>query len=107
MTHACQLPGFQGAEGSGDDACGALVGVPKVAMLFLATKGFAHSAVWAMWFQQAGGLLPADCAAAAVCAAGDDTARAAALSALLSSCGPTSQTPGTHLHTVDPGTLLS
>ncbi len=70
------------------------MGVPKVAMLFLATKGFAHSAMWAMWFQQAGGLLPADCAAAAVCRAGDPAARAAALGALLRSCGPFPQAPG-------------
>ena len=83
----------QGSGGS-RDTCGALVGVPKVAMLFLATKGFAHSAVWAMWFQQAGGLLPADCAAAAVCSAGNSTARAYALGALLQSCGPSSQAPG-------------
>ncbi|BDA45402.1 probable glycosyltransferase BC10 at C-terminar half [Coccomyxa sp. Obi] len=93
MCHFGGSQSFKDAKGSGD-ACGALVGVPKVAMLFLATKGFAHSALWAMWFQQAGGLLPADCAAAAVCTAGDDAARAAALSALLSSCGPTSQAPG-------------
>lgn len=81
-------------QGAGQAQCETLLGVPKVAMLFLATKGFQHAAMWAMWFQQAGGLLPADCAAAAVCGAADPAARAAALTALLRSCGPSSQAPG-------------
>jgi hypothetical protein len=63
-------------------------------MLFLATKGFPHAAMWGTWMQQAGGLLPSDCLAAAVCGAGDAAAQAAALDAVLAACGPYSKPPG-------------
>ncbi len=68
-----------------------------MAMLFLATKGFPHAAMWANWFHQAGGLLPGDCLTAAVCRAGDADAQAAALNEVLAVCGPSHTTPGGHI----------
>lgn len=74
--------------------CSALLRVPKVAMLFLATSGFPHAAMWGTWFQQAGGLLPSDCLTAAVCGAEDGAAQAAALDQVLAACGPSESAPG-------------
>lgn len=51
-------------------ACGAAVGAPKVALLFLTKGGMAHDAMWAAWLDAVGGVVPADCARAAACAAG-------------------------------------
>ena len=55
------------------DACAAVINVPKIAMLFLATKGFPHAAMWSMWFQQIRGLVPRDCVAQAFCAGRADS----------------------------------
>ena len=77
----------------GGDRCAAAFGIPKVAMMFLAMGPFPHAAMWALWFQQAGGLLPADCMASAACGAEKDGEKARALSGLLRACGPASRPP--------------
>ncbi len=76
------------------DACAAVINVPKIAMLFLATKGFPHAAMWSMWFQQIRGLVPRDCVAQAFCAAGRTQGDAAGFNELVQACGPSSETPG-------------
>lgn len=73
------------------DACAAVINMPKIAMLFLATKGFPHAAMWAMWFQQARGLVPRDCVTAALCGTKGDPA---GFIELLQACGPAKETPG-------------
>lgn len=58
--------------------------------MFLTKGPLPHGALWAAWLSQAGGLLPADCAAAAACgavgAAAAGSARRAALEGMLHSC---------------------
>ena len=76
------------------DACAAVINVPKVAMLFLATKGFPHAAMWSMWFQQIRGLVPRDCVAQAFCPGGRTQGDAAGFNQLIQACGPSSETPG-------------
>ena len=77
-----------------EDACAAAISVPKVAMLFLATKGFPHAAMWSMWFQQIRGLVPRDCVAQAFCPGGRAPGDAAGFNELVRACGPSSETPG-------------
>ena len=50
--------GVSGAIVAQADACADAFNMPKVAMMFLAMDTFPHAAMWALWFQQAGGLLP-------------------------------------------------
>ena len=50
-------------------SCGAAIGAPKVALLFLTKGAMAHDAMWAAWLEAAAGTVPADCARAAACAA--------------------------------------
>ena len=76
------------------DACGAVVNVPKVAMLFLATKGFPHAPMWSMWFQQVRGLVPKDCVAQALCPGGGTRGDVAGFNDLVQACGPTKETLG-------------
>ena len=76
------------------DACGAVINVPKIAMLFLATKGFPHAAMWAMWFQQVRGLVPKDCVAKAFCPGRGTKGDVAGFNDLVQACGPTDETQG-------------
>lgn len=76
------------------DACAAVINVPKIAMLFLATKGFPHAAMWSMWFQQIRGLVPRDCAAQAFCPGGRTQGDAAGFNELIQACSPSRETPG-------------
>ncbi|CAL5228702.1 g11882 [Coccomyxa viridis] len=76
------------------DACAAVINVPKIAMLFLATKGFPHAAMWSMWFQQVRGLVPRDCVAQAFCQRGRTRGDPAGFNELIQACGPSSETPG-------------
>ena len=76
------------------DACGAVINVPKIAMLFLATKGFPHAAMWAMWFQQVRGLVPKDCVARAFCPGRGTKGDVAGFNELVQACGPTDETQG-------------
>ncbi len=76
------------------DACAAVINVPKIAMLFLATKGFPHAAMWSMWFQQVRGLVPRDCVAQAFCQRGRTQGDPAGFNELIQACGPSSETPG-------------
>lgn len=68
--------------------------MPKVAMLFLATKGFPHAPMWSMWFQQVRGLVPKDCVAQAFCPGGDTRGDVAGFNELVQACGPTQETLG-------------
>jgi len=76
------------------DACAAVINVPKIAMLFLATKGFPHAAMWSMWFQQIRGLVPRDCVAQAFCGARGTRGDPAGFNELIQACGPSSETAG-------------
>ena len=76
------------------DACGAVINVPKIAMLFLATKGFPHAAMWAMWFQQVRGLVPKDCVARAFCPGRGTKGDVAGFNDLVQACGPTDESQG-------------
>lgn len=78
------------------DACAAVINVPKIAMLFLAMKGFPHAAMWSMWFQQIRGLVPRDCVAQAFCPGARTRGDAAGFNELIQACSPTSETPGLH-----------
>ena len=71
--------------------------MPKVAMMFLAMEAFPHAAMWALWFQQAGGLLPTDCVASAVCGSGAPAAQLRALTSVLGACGPDANPPSAPL----------
>ena len=76
------------------DTCGAVINVPKIAMLFLATKGFPHAAMWAMWFQQVRGLVPKDCVAKAFCPGRGTKGDVAGFNELVQACGPTDESQG-------------
>ena len=76
------------------DACGAVINVPKIAMLFLGTKGFPHAAMWAMWLQQVRGLVPKDCVARAFCPGRGTKGDVAGFNELVQACGPTDETQG-------------
>ena len=76
------------------DACGAVINVPKIAMLFLGTKGFPHAAMWAMWFQQVRGLVPKDCVAKAFCPGRGTKGDVAGFNELVQACGPTDESQG-------------
>ena len=76
------------------DACGAVINAPKIAMLFLATKGFPHAAMWAMWFQQVRGLVPKDCVAKAFCPGRGTKGDVAGFNELVQACGPTDESKG-------------
>lgn len=65
--------------------------------MFLAMESFPHAAMWALWFQQAGGLLPADCVASAVCGSGAPAAQLAALTSVVGACGPAAKPPSSPL----------
>ncbi|KAK9787631.1 hypothetical protein WJX73_008336 [Symbiochloris irregularis] len=49
------------------DECGPAVGMPKVALLYLTRGPMAHEQLWSTWFEQAAGLVRADCLGAALC----------------------------------------
>ena len=67
--------------------CGASIGSPKVALLFLTKGAMPHDAMWAAWLEGAAGLVAADCAADAACAeAGGGTPGGAVLSRLQEEC---------------------
>ena len=40
------------------DACAQLVGLPRVALMFLSRGDMPHEALWAQWFGDAEGMLP-------------------------------------------------
>jgi hypothetical protein len=73
--------------------------------MFLAMGPFPHAAMWALWFQQAGGLLPADCVASAACGAAPGAGQARALASVMRACGPSHRPPGAPL--LGPPTRMS
>ena len=67
-TPICPLPGKRGHQWArimlhigchaGQVSCGEKIGVPKVALLFLARSGMPLSAVWEPWLRSVAGLVP-------------------------------------------------
>lgn len=50
-----------------DDQCGALLQMPKVALMFLTRGPMPHEELWNRWLASAAGLVAVDCASASLC----------------------------------------